>query len=60
VSFPRREKPSRDEALEVSRQIFDRVKAMYVVLEGEGRRGAARRIKAGEFRSTGPGEHVPL
>ena len=60
VSFPRNDDPTREEALEVSRQIFDRVRAMYVVLEAEGRKGAARRIKeAGEFPGAGAREHVP-
>jgi 1-acyl-sn-glycerol-3-phosphate acyltransferase len=45
ISFPQNDSPTTDEALEVSRQVFDRVKAMYVVLEAEGRKGAARRIK---------------
>ena len=60
VSFPLNESPTPEEALEVTRQVFDRVKAMYVVLEAEGRRGAARRIKAGEFRGADAREHAPL
>jgi 1-acyl-sn-glycerol-3-phosphate acyltransferase len=59
VSFPLNESPSHAEAMEASRQIFDRVKAMYVVLEAEGRKGAAKRIKAGEFRGAGAREHAP-
>ena len=59
MSFPRKDSATHDEALEVSRQVFDRVKAMYVVLEAEGRKGAARRIKAGEFRAPVAREHVP-
>ncbi|MDQ3729741.1 MAG: 1-acyl-sn-glycerol-3-phosphate acyltransferase [Actinomycetota bacterium] len=59
MSFPQRDNPSHEEALEVSRQVFDRVKAMYVVLESEGRKGAQRRIKAGEFRGASTGEHAP-
>jgi len=59
VTFPLNESPSHEEALEVSRQIFDRVKAMYVVLESEGRKGAARRIRDREFRGAGAGEHAP-
>ena len=50
ISFPLNASPSHEEALDVSRQVFDRVKAMYVVLEAEGRKGAAARIKAGEFQ----------
>jgi 1-acyl-sn-glycerol-3-phosphate acyltransferase len=59
VSFPQNSSPTHEEALEVSRQVFDRVKAMYVVLEAEGRRGAAKRIKAGEFRGAAAREHAP-
>jgi hypothetical protein len=59
VGFHRSDDPSHDEALEVSSQVFDRVKAMYVVLESEGRKGAQRRIKAGEFRGAAAGEHAP-
>ena len=59
VSFPVNEAPSTEEALAVSSQVFDRVKAMYVVLEDEGRQGALRRIKAREFRGAGAGEHAP-
>lgn len=58
VSFPQKDSPSSEEALEVSRQVFDRVKAMYVVLEAEGRKGAARRIKDREFRGTAGREHA--
>jgi len=59
IAFPQNESPSHEEALEVSRQVFDRVKAMYVVLESEGRKGAARRIKDGEFRGAAAREHAP-
>ena len=41
ISFPLNSSPSHEEGLDVSRQVFDRVKAMYVVLEAEGRKGAA-------------------
>ena len=60
ISFPVNPAPLHEEALEVSRQVFDRVKAMYVVLESEGRKGAAARSKAGEFRGAPPREHAPL
>lgn len=59
VSFPAVSSPSHEEALEASRQVFDRVKAMYVVLEAEGRKGAAKRIKTGEFRARERREHAP-
>jgi 1-acyl-sn-glycerol-3-phosphate acyltransferase len=41
ISFPRVEDPSREQQLEAAQQIFDRVKAMYTVLESEGRKAAA-------------------
>jgi len=59
MTFPRDDSPTHEEALEVSRQVFDRVKAMYVVLESEGRKGAAKRIKNGEFRGATTREHAP-
>jgi len=59
VSFPQNDSPTSEEALEVSRQVFDRVKAMYVVLESEGRKGAARRIKDREFDGAAAREHAP-
>jgi 1-acyl-sn-glycerol-3-phosphate acyltransferase len=46
LSFPRTEEPSREQQLEAAQQIFDRVKAMYSVLETEGRRAAAARVSA--------------
>ena len=60
IVFPQNDSPSSEEALEVSRQVFDRVKAMYVVLESEGRKGAARRIKHREFHGAPAREHAPL
>lgn len=44
LTFPVVAEPSREQQLAVSRQIFDRVKEMYVVLDAEGRRGAAARF----------------
>jgi 1-acyl-sn-glycerol-3-phosphate acyltransferase len=60
MSFLVADSASPEAALETARHIFDRVKAMYVVLEAEGRKGAARRIKAGEFQGAHAGEHAPL
>jgi 1-acyl-sn-glycerol-3-phosphate acyltransferase len=59
VTFPVNPSPSPEEALDASRQVFDRVKAMYVVLEAEGRKGAVRRIKEREFHGAAAREHVP-
>ena len=44
MSFDRVETPSREAQLEVSTAVFDRVKAMYEVLDEEGRAGAKRRL----------------
>ena len=49
ISFPLNPAPRTKSRLTSPRQVFDRVKAMYVVLESEGRKGAAARIKAGSF-----------
>jgi len=44
ISFPKEEAPSRERQLEVSTEVFDRVKAMYDVIETEGRAGVKRRL----------------
>ena len=44
VSFPLVAAPSHDQQLEVAGEIFDRVKAMYAVLDSEGRKAAAARL----------------
>ncbi|CAN5394086.1 hypothetical protein BH10ACT11_BH10ACT11_10310 [soil metagenome] len=44
ISFERVENPSREAQLEAATVIFDQVKAMYDVLESEGRAGAKRRL----------------
>ena len=41
-SFPQVEKPSVEQQLEASRQIFDRVRDMYVELDAKGRRGVIK------------------
>lgn len=45
VTFAPRSEPTHPEQLATSQEIFDRVKAMYVVLEAEGRKGANRRLR---------------
>jgi 1-acyl-sn-glycerol-3-phosphate acyltransferase len=47
LSFPVNADPSREEQQRVANQIFDRVRAMYVELEENGRRGVLKRIRAG-------------
>jgi 1-acyl-sn-glycerol-3-phosphate acyltransferase len=47
LSFERVADPSREQQLAVSQQIFDRVKAMYAVLDEGGRRGAIAAISEG-------------
>jgi 1-acyl-sn-glycerol-3-phosphate acyltransferase len=53
LSFPRVEAPDRAQQLDAAQQIFDRVKAMYEVLEAEGRKGALAR-----FALPREGEHA--
>jgi 1-acyl-sn-glycerol-3-phosphate acyltransferase len=47
VTFPAKANPSRDEQQQVANQVFDRVRAMYVDLEENGRRDVLRRIREG-------------
>lgn len=54
ISFAAQSQPTREEQREAARSVFDRVKAMYVVLETEGRAGAKRR----EFEHRGAREHA--
>jgi 1-acyl-sn-glycerol-3-phosphate acyltransferase len=53
LSFERVEAPDRPQQLAAAQEIFDRVKAMYAVLESEGRKGAAARFGLAQER-----EHV--
>ena len=50
ISFPPTASPSREQQLEAAQRVFDRVKAMYSVLEAEGRAGALQRLS----ESAGP------
>jgi 1-acyl-sn-glycerol-3-phosphate acyltransferase len=47
MTFPVKADPSRDEQQRVADQIFDRVRAMYVDLEENGRRDVLRRLREG-------------
>jgi 1-acyl-sn-glycerol-3-phosphate acyltransferase len=47
ISFPVKQEPSRDEQQQVANQVFDRVRAMYVALEENGRRGVLRALREG-------------
>jgi 1-acyl-sn-glycerol-3-phosphate acyltransferase len=47
LSFPVKEDPSREEQQQVADQIFDHVRAMYVALEENGRRGVLRSLREG-------------
>jgi 1-acyl-sn-glycerol-3-phosphate acyltransferase len=47
VTFPAIADPSREEQQRVANQIFDRVRAMYVDLEENGRRDVLRRLREG-------------
>lgn len=46
MSFDRVNAPSRDQQLAAAEQVFDRVKAMYAVLDEGGRRGAIAALRA--------------
>jgi 1-acyl-sn-glycerol-3-phosphate acyltransferase len=47
VNFPTEEAPSRERQLEVSTEVFDRVRAMYTALEEQGRRNVIRALREG-------------
>jgi 1-acyl-sn-glycerol-3-phosphate acyltransferase len=47
LSFPMKADPSREEQQQVANQVFDSVRAMYVDLEENGRRGVLKRLREG-------------
>jgi 1-acyl-sn-glycerol-3-phosphate acyltransferase len=47
VTFPVKAQPSREEQQQVANQVFDRVRAMYVDLEENGRRDVLKRLREG-------------
>ena len=47
LSFPRVEHPSREQQLDASNQIFDRVKAMYGALDERGRSSVIKSLRGG-------------
>jgi 1-acyl-sn-glycerol-3-phosphate acyltransferase len=47
LSFPAEREPSRDRQMEVSTEVFDRVRAMYTTLEEQGRRNVIRALRDG-------------
>jgi hypothetical protein len=59
MSFPGRAEPSREEQQQVADQIFDRVRAMYVDLEENGRRDVLKRLREG-LPATTPDPGAPV
>ena len=47
LSFPAKANPTREEQQQVANQVFDHVRAMYVDLEENGRRGVLKRLREG-------------
>ena len=47
VTFPVTADPDRDEQQQVANQVFDRVRAMYVDLDQNGRRDVLKRLREG-------------
>jgi 1-acyl-sn-glycerol-3-phosphate acyltransferase len=47
LAFPTKAEPSREEQQQVANQVFDSVRAMYVDLEENGRRGVLKRLREG-------------
>jgi 1-acyl-sn-glycerol-3-phosphate acyltransferase len=58
LSFPVEKSTARERQLEVANQIFDRVRAMYVALEEQGRRGVIRALRQG-LPAPEPGKASP-
>lgn len=56
VSFPVEEAPSKERTMDVSREIFDRVRTMYTALEEQGREGVLRSLRDGIAPAQVPGE----
>jgi 1-acyl-sn-glycerol-3-phosphate acyltransferase len=56
LAFPVKENASREEQQQVANEVFDHVRAMYVDLERNGRRGVLKRLREGlPAASPGPG-----
>jgi 1-acyl-sn-glycerol-3-phosphate acyltransferase len=56
LAFPVKENASREEQQQVANEVFDHVRAMYVDLERNGRRGVLKRLREGlPASSPGPG-----
>jgi 1-acyl-sn-glycerol-3-phosphate acyltransferase len=58
LSFPVEQAPSRERQQEAANEIFDRVRAMYVALDEQGRRGVIRALREG-LPAPDPGEASP-
>lgn len=58
LSFPVDAQPSRERQLEVANEVFDKVRAMYMRLEEQGRRNVIRALREG-LPSPEPGEPSP-
>ena len=58
LTFPVEEAPSRERQLEVSGEVFDRVRTMYTALEEKGRRGVIRSLRE-QLPAPTPGETSP-
>jgi 1-acyl-sn-glycerol-3-phosphate acyltransferase len=58
VTFPAEAKPSRERQQEVADEIFDKVRAMYVALEENGRRSVIRALRKG-LPAPEPGKASP-
>jgi 1-acyl-sn-glycerol-3-phosphate acyltransferase len=58
LTFPVEAGPSRERQLEVANEVFDQVRAMYVALEEQGRRGVIRALREG-LPSAEPGKASP-
>ncbi|MEK6277705.1 MAG: lysophospholipid acyltransferase family protein [Actinomycetota bacterium] len=58
MTYPVEAKPERERQMEVSNEIFDHVRAMYVALEEQGRRGVIRALREG-LPAPDPGKASP-
>jgi 1-acyl-sn-glycerol-3-phosphate acyltransferase len=58
LTFPVEAAPSRERQMEVSREVFDRVRTMYTALEEKGRRGVIRSLRE-QLPTPTPGKASP-
>jgi 1-acyl-sn-glycerol-3-phosphate acyltransferase len=54
MAFPRVENPTREQQLATANEIFDRVKAMYVAIDEQGRASVIKQLREGAAAAATP------